>query len=179
MRKTLIALGAAVGALSFTASPAMAQYGYSKPAAYGNPSHYNYGRHGNGINDSLVLLTRADQVSWRIRDLDRRNKISRRDAYRLQRELSEIRERLHYRARNGISLGEYRSTERQIARVERKLWKESRDYRHDRRWDRGDRYDRDDRYDRNGYRFPDRDRDGRDDRYEDDGGTQHDYRRRR
>ena len=151
MKKFLISAAVAAGALGL-AAPAAAQYA----PVYGNAYGYNnYGQ-------ARSLQVRVDRLQREIRQLDRRNVLSNREAARLMAESRDLERRLARASRNGLSFNEVRSVEVRLARLEQRMLRDSRD---GNRW--GDRRygDRD---------WNDRDRDGRDDRYEDDRGHDHD-----
>jgi len=154
MRKVLISLAVAASALA-VATPASAQY-FPVPQgnAYGYQNNYGQVRH---------LQVRIDQIQRQIRQLDRRDILSDREARRLRQDSREIERRLHIAGRNGLHPQERYDIERRIARLEQRLFRDARD---GNRWGHNDG-----RYGHNPY---DRDRDGRDDRYEDDRGTRHD-----
>lgn len=149
MRKFLIA--AAVAATALTAAvPAAAQYGQSYPP-YGQA--YGYNNHGQ----IRALQVRIDHIQRQIRQLDRRNVLSNREAARLMDDSRDLERRLRRSARYGLNHAERRAVEVRLARLEQRLWRHARD---------GNRYG-----DRN---WSDRDRDGRNDRFEDDRGRDHD-----
>ena len=153
MRKFVIAAALAASTLT-VAAPAAAQY-------YPQPQGYGHGYYGNNWGQVRRLQARVDQLQRQIRNLDRRDILSEREAARLRNDSREIEQRLHHAARNGLSGQEAYNVERRIQRLETRIHREARD---------GNRYPR------YGYSdgWSDRDRDGRNDRYEDDRGYNHD-----
>ena len=151
MRKFLISAAVAATALT-AAAPAAAQY-YPQPRgnAYGYNNHYGYVR---------SLQVRVDRLQQQIRQLDRRNIITNREAARLLDDSRDLERRLRRNSRDGYGLNpnEARAVEVRLARLEQRLFRDARD---GNRWGQG-------------YQGWDRDRDGRDDRYEDDRGRRHD-----
>jgi len=149
MRKFFIAAAIATSALT-AAVPAAAQY---RPQGYG----YNSG----GAVRSYIV--RADQLRQRIDQLDRRNRISNREANQLRRAAADLQNRTRAYARGGLNNRERHELDQRFAQLQQAM----RNERFDGNDRRGGRWNDDDR--RNG-RYHDRDRDGRDDRYEDDRG---------
>ena len=143
MRKFLISAAVATAALT-AAVPAAAQYA---PPIYGNA--YNYGQVRN-------LQVRIDRLQYQIRNLDRRNILSNREAARMMDDSRDLERRLNRSGRNGLNRGEARAVEVRLANLEQRLFRDSRD---------GNRWSSN---------WSDRDRDGRNDRYEDDHGYRHD-----
>ena len=144
MRKFLITAALATATLA-AAAPAAAQWAPPHGNAYG----YN--------NQGQVrrLEARVDQIRRQIRQLDRRNILSDREARRLGEEARDLDRRINFLARNGFNSRDRYEVERRIARLEQRLQRDA----NDGRGGYG-----------NGYNGFDRDRDGRDDRYEDDRG---------
>lgn len=150
MRKFIITAALATATFA-AAAPASAQWAPRVPQ--GNAYGYdNYGQ-------VRRLEARVDQIRRQIRQLDRRNLISNREAARLSEDARDLDRRINALTRNGFSPRDRMEVERRIARLEYRLRRDVNDGRNG--------YDRDGRYDRDGF---DRDRDGRDDRYEDDRG---------
>jgi hypothetical protein len=122
MRKFLISIALVSTALS--AAPAIAQ-------DYGRPGYdhrddrrddrgdWNRG----GPNRPAVnnLLRQLDQVDIRIERSARRGIISQREAFGLRRESRQIRIRLGYRGRDGLSGREFASLQMQVNRLEQRL----------------------------------------------------------
>lgn len=186
MRTLLISLAAAASALGL-ASPASAQY-YPQPPqpgygtqhyggpGYGGPAYSapGYGLPGYG-HDSFaqmrVLQERVERVRQRIHRLDRMNRLSNREARRLDGHAIGLHRRIAHASYRGISPWERQDLERRLAGLRQAVRYASRDGNRrwgwngydradnaygyygvrDQRWDRGrdDRRDRDDdRWDR-------------------------------
>ena len=158
MRKFLIS-AALLGSTIAVAAPAAAQW--AQPA----PQGYAYGYQGNQ-GQVRRLEVRVAHLRQQIRQLDRRNILSDREARRLENEARNVQHRVRQLGYNGLNRRERYEIERQIARLEQRIRYEARD---------GNRY----AGNNNGNYGYDRDRDGRDDRYEDDRGRDHDDRRDR
>ena len=168
MRKFLIAAAVATSALA-AAAPAAAQY-YPAPAPYSygyQQPNYGYGyqrpnygyQQPYGYRDNHYGLARAysqhvDQLRNRIERLDRRDRISGREAQSLRREAAYLRDFVIRARNNGFDWRERQLIETRLARLEQRIQYERRDG-NDRRYGY---------YGDNG--FIDRDRDGRDDRWE-------------
>jgi chromosome segregation ATPase len=142
MRKFLVS-AALVTATLAAAAPASAQW-----APQGNAYGYN------NQGQTRRLEVRVDQVRRQIKQLDRRNILSDREARRLSEEARDLDRRINALARNGFSSRDRYDVERRLARLEQRVQRDAND---------GHGYG-------NAYNGYDRDRDGRDDRYEDDRG---------
>ena len=172
MRKVLISTILAASTLAI-AAPAAAQwtlsYGNQYGGQYGNQyggqygNQYGYG-YNNGYGQVRNLQLRVNRLEQQIRQLDRRNILSEREAGQLRYQANMIERQLRQASYNGLNGYERRNLEIRIARLEQNIRYQAND---------GNRYGN--RYDgygsSNSY---DRDRDGRDDRYEDDRGYDHD-----
>jgi hypothetical protein len=156
MRKFVLSVAASGAALA-AAAPAAAQY---YPAPVQAPYGYGNGYNGYGYNNwgqVRSLQVRIDNVERQIDRLDRRDRIGDRSADRLRDEANRIENRLHERARGGLSPREAGDLQYRIARLEQRV-----------------QVAMSERYGRYGYNsgygyntgFVDRDRDGRDDRWE-------------
>jgi hypothetical protein len=147
MKKFLISAAIAAGALGL-AAPAAAQYAPPYGNAYG---YNNYGQ-------VRSLQVRIDRLQREIRQLDRRNILSNREAARLMDDSRDLERRLRRNVRDGrgLTFNEVRAVEVRLVRLEQRLMRDARD---------GNRW---------GQNWSDRDRDGRNDRYEDDRGYRHD-----
>ena len=167
MRKFLIPAVVALSALA-AASPAAAQYYPGQPypgqgAPYGNA----YGYHNN---QGRGLEVRLQRIRNDIRQLDRRNVISNREARSLDNEARNLQLRVRQIAWNGINPREGIEVERRINRLQDRIRREAND-----RNGRAGAYGYNQPYGAYGYNgYSDRDRDGRNDRYEDDQGYRHD-----
>jgi opacity protein-like surface antigen len=183
MRKFLIAAAVATSALA-AAAPAAAQYypapqpygygypqpnyGYGRPTyGYGQPNYgygyqqpygyqqrYGYGHAGNHYQLARAYGQHVDQLRNRIERLDRRDRISGREAQSLRREAALLRDYVIRARSNGFSWRERQLIETRLVRLEQRIQYERRDG-NDRRYGY---------YGNDG--FIDRDRDGRDDRWE-------------
>ena len=153
MRKFLIS-AALMASTVAVAAPAAAQWAPPPPQGYA----YGY----NNYGQVRRLQVRIDQIQRQINRLDQRDILSEREARRLRNESRGIEYRLRVASRYGLNGRERYEIERQIARLERHVYREARD---------GNNW-RNDRYGRGAYY--DRDRDGFDDRYERDHGTNYD-----
>lgn len=183
MRKVLISAVLAASTLAI-AAPAAAQYGQPYGAPYGNAYGYN-NNHGQVRN----LMVRVNQIERQIAQLDRRNILSDREAYRLRNEANALERRIRQASYNGLNYREQREIQVRIAQLELRVRREATD---GNRWGNrqygsqyGNQYGSQygsqyggqygsqygNQYGYNGY---DRDRDGRDDRYEDDRGYRRD-----
>ena len=177
MRKFLISATLLASTLAI-AAPAAAQwtlsYGNQYGSQYGNQYGGQYGnQYGNRYNNGYgynnhsyarSLMVRVNRLEQQIRELDRRNMLSDREANRLRYQANMIERQLRSASYNGLNGYEARDIQLRIARLEQNIRYQAHD---------GDRYaDR-------GYGYGnvyDRDRDGRDDRYENDRGREHDDR---
>ena len=171
-RKSILGTARAVSALT-AAAPAAAQYypkaqqgysysqGYTQNNGYGQRYGYN-----NNWGQARALMARVDQVRQQVRILDRRNILSEREAYRLDAEAQQLRNRIAQLSRGGINPNERYDVERRLARLERSVQINAYDrngrydngrYNNDSRdtgyggnngWNNGERNDRNDRNDR-------------------------------
>lgn len=149
MRKFLIPAAVAAATLTI-AAPAAAQYA----APYGNAYGYNNNLYGHVRG----LQVRIDRLQVQIRNLDRRNIVTNREAARLMDDSRDLERRLRKNTRDGRGLNwnEARAVETRLVRLEQRLFRDARD---------GNRWSNN---------WSDRDRDGRNDRFEDDRGYRHD-----
>ena len=154
MRKFLISATLMASTLAI-AVPAAAQYGPPRGNAYG------YNNNHGGLRGLQVRINRLEQE---IRQLDRRNILSQREANRLGYQANMIERQLRASSYNGLNRQERQALEFRIARLEQNIRRQATD---GNRFVNGGRGDN-----REGYR--DRDRDGRNDRYEDDRGRNRD-----
>jgi predicted RNase H-like nuclease (RuvC/YqgF family) len=121
MRKFLIPAAIAASALTI-AAPAAAQWA---PAPhYGQGYGYN-----NNYGHVRSLQVRIDRLQREIRQLDRRNIISNREAARLMDDSRDLERRLRRNARDGYGLNrnEARAVEVRLANLERRLFRDARD----------------------------------------------------
>jgi len=131
MRKFLIS--AAIATVTLAAVPASAQ-DYGRPGYDHRGDRYDdRGDRGdwnhNGVNRRAVnnLLRQIDQVDRRIQVSAQRRILSQREAFSLRRESSQIRGRLGYQARNGLSGREFAQLQVRVNRLEQRLRYERRD----------------------------------------------------
>ncbi len=142
-------------------APAAAQWAPPVPQGYA----YGYNNHGQ----LRRLEVRVAQLRQQIRQLDRRNILSNREARRLEIEARHLQQHIRQAGYNGLNSRERYEIQRAIAHLERNIHRQATDG--NRRYANN--------YGYNGSYGYDRDRDGRDDRYEDDRGRDHDGRRDR
>ena len=154
MRKFLVS-AALLASTVAVAAPAAAQWAPPVPQGYAYGYQGNYGQ-------VRRLEARVDHIRRQIRQLDRRNILSNREANRLGDEARDLDRRINALARNGFNSRDRYEVERRIARLEQRIRREATD---------GNR-----RLGQYGSSNYDRDRDGRIDRYEDDRGRDHDGR---
>jgi hypothetical protein len=175
MRKFLIPAAAALASTFAIATPAAAQYypgqqyGYQQNA-YGYQNGYSYQ---NAYGQTQALQARVARVRVQIRELDRRNLLSSREARGLDRQAAQLQWRIQRVGWNGVNWNERRDVEVRLAGLERRVQREAMDGngRYGNRYGYNNGYGYSNGY---GYNQYDRDRDGRDDRYEDDRGSDHD-----
>ena len=154
MRKLLISTAIMVSTVAAVA-PAAAQWAQRVPQGYG----YGY-QDNRGI--ARAYQARINQLHQRVHRLGQRGQLSRSEFLRLNRAVDVIENRLSRASYRGLNRQEAYQIERDLARLERAIYREARD---------GSGFG--DHHDQSRY---DRDRDGRDDRYEDDRGRDHDGR---
>jgi len=144
------------------AAPAAAQWAPPVPQGYA----YGYNNHSNqGL--ARAYSQRINRLHRQIHRLGERGQLSRSEFLRLNRAVDVLENRLARSSYRGLSRQEAYAIERDIARLERAIYREARDGRGYR-----DHHSRP-QYGYNDYRY-DRDRDGRDDRFEDDRGHDRD-----
>ena len=120
MRKFLIPAAVAAATLTI-AAPAAAQWAPAPQYGYGyNNNHYGHVR---------SLQVRIDRLQNQIRQLDRRNIITNREAARLMDDSRDLERRLRRNARDGYGLNrnEARAVEVRLANLERRLFRDARD----------------------------------------------------
>ena len=178
MRKFIIS-AALLASTVAVAAPAAAQWAPPQPQGYAYGYQGNYGQ-------TRRLEVRIQQIRHQIRQLDRRNILSNREANRLEAEARSLQYRVRQLGYNGLNQRERYDIERRIARLEWNVRREANDG--DRRFGQngygqngyngyGQNGYGQNAYGQNGYNGYnqyDRDRDGRDDRYEDDRGRDND-----
>ena len=175
MRKYIFSAALLVSTVA-VAAPASAQW--AQPQQHG----YAYGYQGNH-GQVRRLEVRIQQIRQQIRQLDRRNILSNREANRLDAEARSLQYRVRQLGYNGLNQRERYDLERRIARLEQNIRYQANDG--NRRYGQnqyGNGYGYGNNgynqygngYGNTGYYRNDHDRDGRDDRYEDDRGRDHD-----
>ncbi len=168
MRRFLIS-AALLGSTVALAAPAAAQWAPPMPQGYAYGYNHNSGQ-------VRRLEVRVQQLRREIRQLDRRNILSNREANRLDAEARSLQYRLRQLGYNGLSPRERYEIQRRIARLEQNIRYQANDgdrrYANYGEWGDRDRDGVNDRYDNR----IDRDRDGRDDRWENDRRRDHDDR---
>jgi len=118
MRKFVLSLAVA-GAAFVAASPAAAQYyPAQQPAPYGYNSGYGYN---NGFGQARALQVRLDNIERQISRLDRRDRLSERNADRLRNQANDIERRLHRVGRNGLNPYEANEIQIRIANLEQRV----------------------------------------------------------
>ena len=157
MRKFMIAAAVATSVIA-AASPAAAQY---------YPGHqYGYRLDQSSRN----YIAKTDQLRYRIEQLDRRNRISEREARWLRGHAMDLQKRARsYAFSRGLNSRERRDLDNRIAWLRGHIREDIRDGNNGWRDGRYRDWNYDGRRDRRDG-WIDRDRDGRDDRYEDDRG---------
>ncbi len=167
MRKFLIPAALLASTLA-VAAPAAAQW--ARPVPQGNAYGYNHHQANTGL--ARAYAVRINRLHQQIHRLGERRQLSRSEFSRLNREVDVLENRLSRASYRGLNRQEAYVIERDLARLERNIYREARDgggYRdHHSQGQYGyNQYG-------NGQYGYDRDRDGRDDRYEDDRGFDHD-----
>jgi hypothetical protein len=116
MRKLLVSVALATATIA-AASPAAAQYHNPNRGGWDQRDD----RRGPARPAVNNLLRQLDQVDMRIERSARRGIISQREAFGLRRESNQIRVRLGYRGRDGLSGREFASLQFQVNRLEQRL----------------------------------------------------------
>ena len=120
MRKFLIPAAVAAATLTI-AAPAAAQWAPAPQYGQG----YGYNNYGHVRS----LQVRIDRLQTQIRNLDRRNVITNREAARLMDDSRDLERRLRRNARDGRGLtwNEARAVEVRLVNLERRLFRDARD----------------------------------------------------
>jgi len=147
------------------AAPAAAQWARPVPQGYG----YGYNNQGDP-RLARAYSVRVNRLHQQVHRLGQGGQLSRSEFLRLNRDVDVLENRLSRASYGGLSRQEAYVIERDLARLERNIYREARD---------GGGYR--DHHSQSQYGYGnqnayDRDRDGRDDRYEDDRGRDHDGR---
>ena len=118
MRKFLIPAAVAAATLTI-AAPAAAQWAPAPQYGQG----YGYGYNNNHYGHVRNLQVRIDRLQNQIRNLDRRNILTNREAARLMDDSRDLERRLHRNARDGRGLtwNETRAVETRLVRLEQRL----------------------------------------------------------
>ena len=179
MRKFFIS-AALLASTVAVAAPASAQWAQPQPQGYAYGYQGNYGQ-------TRRLEVRIQQIRQQIRQLDRRNILSNREANRLDAEARSLQYRVRQLGYTGLNQRERYDIDRRIARLEWNVRRQANDG--NRRYGQNqygngygygygntgyNQYGNAYGYGNTGYNQYDQDRDGRDDRYEDDRGRDHD-----
>ena len=128
MRKLLVTVAIATAALA--AVPAAAQFHPGRHQGWdqrGPDRHRGWQQHGPSRHAIAQLLQQLDRAEQRIHRSARRGIISNREAFGLLRQASQVRNRLHWAGRNGLSGREFASLRFQVDRLEQRLRMERRD----------------------------------------------------
>lgn len=167
MRKFLIPAAILVSTVAAVA-PAAAQW--AQPV----PQGYAYGYQGNRgmVRAYEVRINRLHQHIHRVGE---RGQLSRSEFLQLNRAVDILQNRLSRASYRGLKRQEAYQIDRDLARLERAIYREARDGGGFRDHHSQGQYGNG-QYGNDQFRY-DRDRDGRDDRYEDDRGRDHDGRR--
>jgi len=148
------------------AAPAAAQWAQPVPQGYA----YGYNNQSNrGL--ARAYAQRISRLHQQIHRLGERRQLSRSEFLRLNRAVDVLENRLARASYRGLNRQEVYAIERDLARLERNIYREARDGGGYRDHHSQSQYN----YSQYGNQY-DRDRDGRDDRYEDDRGRDHDER---
>lgn len=122
MRTLIVSLAAAASALA-VASPAAAQWGqYPAPQGYG----YGYGQQHN-YGQMRALQVRVQQLRDMIRRLDRRDRLSSREARRLDYHAVALQRQIHAAGYRGLNRRERFEIERRIEGLRQAIRYEARD----------------------------------------------------
>jgi hypothetical protein len=121
MRKYLIPLTAAAATMAF-AAPASAQWypqpqPYAQPNAYGNLTPHAFGNFA-GVRG---MQARAQNLRMQIRNLDRRNLLTRNQARSLDNQVRTIERQIARSARQRLNVRQYRAMEQRLVRLEMRV----------------------------------------------------------
>ena len=128
MRKLLVSVAIATATLA--AVPAAAQNHTGRHWGWdqrGPDRHHGWDRRGPDRHAVVQLLQQLDRAEHRIQRSVRRGVISPREAFGLRREAGQVRNRLHWAGRNGLSGREFASLRFQVDRLEQHLRMERRE----------------------------------------------------
>jgi ribosomal protein S15P/S13E len=148
MRKILISAAVAAAATLSIASPAAAQYsqrgydqrgydqrgGYDdRRGGYDDRRGYGYGQDRADRQQVQMLLRQVERIEMRIQRSYERRAISGREAQRLSREATNVRQRIYNAGRDGLSQREFFVLRERVQRLQHHLREERRDG-DNRRW---------------------------------------------
>ena len=125
MRKLLVSVAVATAALA--AVPAAAQYRHDRQWDQRDDRRHGWNHRGSNRHAVGQLLRQLDRAEQRIQLSARRGAISQREAFGLRREANQVRSRLHWAGRNGLSGREFAALRVQVDRLEQRLRIERRD----------------------------------------------------
>jgi hypothetical protein len=128
MRKLLVSVAVATATLA--AVPAVAQYHSGRHQGWdqrGPDRHPGWQQRGPSRHAVGQLLQQLDRAEQRIQRSARRGIISQREAFGLRREANQVRNRLHWAGRNGLSGREFASLRFQVDRLAQRVRMERRD----------------------------------------------------
>ncbi|MXO75866.1 hypothetical protein GRI40_11630 [Altererythrobacter aerius] len=133
---TKIILSALVGSASLAAAvPAQAQY-YQQRDRYDDRNDYRGDRYDDRYDrrgQANAIRAQIDQLAQRVDRIDRRDRISEREAAALRRDVRNLRQQYYSYSRNGLSEREFHVLQNRIHQVRQRLNHERRD-RDGRRW---------------------------------------------
>ncbi len=153
------------------AAPAAAQWAQPIPQGYA----YGYNNYQGSRGLTRAYAQRINRLHQQIHRLGERRQLSRSEFLRLNRDVDVIENRLQRASYRGLNRQEAYVIERDIARLERSIYREARDGNRYGGHHAGSQYGYSQYGNQYGNQYGyDRDRDGRDDRYEDDRGYDHD-----
>ena len=127
MRKLLVSVAIATATLAAVPAAAQNHGRHSGWDQRGPDRHQGWQQHGPSRHAVSQLLQQLDRAEQRIQRSVRRGIISQREAFGLRREAGQVRNRLHWAGRNGLSGREFASLRFQVDRLEQRLRLERRD----------------------------------------------------
>ena len=130
MRNILISAAVAAAATLAIASPAAAQF---SQRGYDNRRGYGYGQGRADRQQVQMLLQQVERIEQRIQRSYQRRAISGREAQRLSREATNVRQRIYNAGRDGLSQREFFVLRERVQRLQHHLREERRDG-DNRRW---------------------------------------------
>ncbi len=127
MRKFIVSVAIATATLAAVPAAAQNHGRHSGWDQRGPDRHQGWHQRGPGRHAVGQLLQQLDRAEQRIQRSVRRGMISPREAFGLRREAGQVRGRLHWAGRNGLSGREFASLRFQVDRLEQRLRVERRD----------------------------------------------------